>query len=104
MKWPDKSPLFVFVLLLLYGGVAFALEEVAMHSATTGMTGVNLVAEKVQPVGPVQAVANPTMAHLSMEDAAEMGWLRVFALVSGIAALGFTFYHALGRRPNSAHR
>lgn len=74
------------------------------NSANSGASGANLVAEKVNTVGAVQTVANPAMAQITLEEAAEMGWLRMSALVAGIAFLSVTFYHALGRRPNSAHR
>jgi hypothetical protein len=47
---------------------------------------------------------NTALIPVPLEQAGEMGGLRLVSLVGGLAALGFTFYQALGRRPNSARR
>lgn len=47
---------------------------------------------------------NTAIISMPLEQAGDMGGLRLVSMLGGLAALGFTFYQALGRRPSSARR
>jgi len=74
------------------------------------MSGAALASED----GNVTAVSEVSLAAASsvhtavipvtLEAAQGVDFLRVAAMVVGIAALAFTFYHAIARRPNCVRR